>query len=99
MSIDLANHSSEQARLIHDFDQALVRKDVKGLDKYLHEDFRHITHPRSLGKPTIGREEWLKGINEVATSPLEFSQVSNTSSYGSEFSRLNPSDSRSTIPS
>jgi hypothetical protein len=51
---------SPQVKLMYELDSGFTRRDLDIIAKQLHKDYRHITHPRSLGMPEQSREEWLK---------------------------------------
>jgi len=70
---DLLNYSdSPQMKVVADFEQGWYTKDVDLLTKHLHKDFRHVIHPGSLGKQPVNAEQWVKDIQGVFSTPLEF---------------------------
>lgn len=57
---DLVTSVSPQINLVNEWYRALKARDLELIKKPLHKDHVRITHPRSLGKPDQGREEWLE---------------------------------------
>ena len=45
---------------MREWGQGFRRRDLDHISKTLHREYRHITYPRSLGKPELSREEWLE---------------------------------------
>lgn len=58
----LGNSDSPQAKLVNEWGQGFEKRDIGLIAKVLHKDYRHITYPRSLGRPEQTREEWLQHI-------------------------------------
>ena len=40
-------------------------RDIGILEKYLHDDFRAVTYPRSAGMPEQNKAEWVKQMTMV----------------------------------
>lgn len=55
---------SPQVKFVLEWRQSFNKKDVDLIGKSLHEDYRRIKYPRSLGKPDQTKEEWLKEFGE-----------------------------------
>jgi hypothetical protein len=76
---------SPQVQLVVNLYQGFKKKDVNILAKYLHKDFRYTTHPKSLGKPELTRDEWLQESAEMMSLWASGSEASYvfmpTSSY------------------
>lgn len=58
----LENSESPQVKLVNEWGQGFEKRDIDLIAKLLHKDYRHITYPRSLGRPEQTREEWLQHI-------------------------------------
>ena len=54
--------SSPQIKLVTDWNEGFLQRNVDILVKHMHKDFRRVIYPRSLGHPEQNREEWLKEI-------------------------------------
>ena len=52
---------------MREWGQAFEEKDLDRVAKTLHKDYRHISYPRSLGRPEKNREEWLEYIAGVTS--------------------------------
>lgn len=78
MVVDLGSYTSPQIKLIHEFDLAMHERNLDLLAKYLHKDFRHVTHPKSVGKPPIIKDEWLATMAEVFSTPIQYEKASYT---------------------
>lgn len=82
MVVDLESYyASPQIKLIGEFDQAMIERNLNLLAKYLHKDYRHVIRPQSLGKPPVNRDEWLATMAEVFSSPIQFEKASYTGSH------------------
>ena len=79
--VNLESYDSPQIKLIQEFDRGFLARDANILAKPLHNNFRHIVYPRSLGVPAANKEEWLRSMNYVLNSPIRFSDVSYTNCY------------------
>ena len=83
--VNPGSSDSPQVKLMYELDSGFVKRDLDIIAKQLHKDYRHITHPRSLGMPEQTREEWLKHFawvmslwteNEVSYQfPLQFTNI------------------------
>jgi len=70
---DLLNYSnSPQMKIIADFEQAGYNKDLDLFTKHLHKDFRRVIRPGSLGKQPVNAEQWVKDIQGLFSTPVEF---------------------------
>jgi hypothetical protein len=56
---------SPQLKLAKSLIEAFSKRNVDDLAKILHKDHRRIYYPRSLGKPDLTRENWLKYTADV----------------------------------
>ena len=56
---------SPQVRLVRECILGLAKNDLATAAKLLHKDYRRIIYPRSLGKPVVAREEWLKQCGQM----------------------------------
>ena len=61
----LENSESPQVKLINEWGQAFAKRDIDLIANLLHKDYRHISYPRSLGRPEETREEWLQHIARI----------------------------------
>lgn len=63
---------------MHEWGRGFQQRDLGLIAKTLHKDYRHITYPRSLGKPEKTREEWLEQFTGVISlwTELEVSYIS-----------------------
>ena len=69
---NLENSGSPQLKFVHEWRQAFDKEDLSLVAKSLHKDYRHITYPRSIGKPEQTREEWLEHLAGVSSARTEF---------------------------
>ena len=96
---DLVNSDSPQVKLLLEWGKGFEKRDFDLLTKSLHKDYRHITYPRSLGRPEQTKEEWLghiAGVLDIRTAQ----QVELHSKLRLEpLSPLNPSHRQPFIPS
>ena len=63
--MSLENSDSPQVKLMLEWDRGFQERDLDLIAKSLHKDYRHTTHPRSLGRPEQTREQWLDHIASV----------------------------------
>ena len=47
----MSGSDSPQVQLMKEWNKAFEKKDLDGIAKSLHKDYRHIPYPRSLGLP------------------------------------------------
>ena len=76
MVVDVASHNSPQMNLVNECDRGMIERDLNLVAKPLHKDFRYLTHPQSLGKPPMNRDEYLAQTAEVLKTPVRFENVS-----------------------
>ena len=57
--------SSPQIKLITEWNEGHLQRNVDILVKYAHKDFCRVVHPRSMGRPEQNKEEWLKEITGI----------------------------------
>ena len=81
--VDPASSESLQIKFVYEWDQGFLDKNLDRLAKGLHEDFRYIMYPQSLGRTEKNREEWLGYVAGVFNASIVFPSVSQTSCYSS----------------
>ena len=54
--------SSPQIKLITEWNEGFLQRNVDLLVKHMHKDFRRVAYPRSMGIPEQNKEEWLTEI-------------------------------------
>jgi hypothetical protein len=74
--IDPESSDSPQVKLMHQWGRGMQTRDLDLIAKPLHENFRYVAYPRSLGKPEQTKEEYLgqyAGIISLWAADLEVS--------------------------
>jgi hypothetical protein len=61
----MSSPESPQVKLLREWGQGFVKMDVDLVAKHLHQDFRHIRYPHSLGVQEQNREEYLRHVTQV----------------------------------
>ena len=56
---------SPQVKLMHEWGQGFVKMDVNLVAKHLHDDYRHIRYPQSLGMLDQNKDEYLQHMAKV----------------------------------
>ena len=59
------NLSSPQIKLIHDWNEAFMERNMENFAKHMHTDFRRLVYPQSLDQPEQSKEEALKELSEI----------------------------------
>ena len=59
------NLSSPQIKLITEWHEAFLQRNVDTAVKPLHKDFRRVVYPRSMGFPEQNKDEWLKELTGI----------------------------------
>lgn len=62
---DSRSSESPQVKLVLEWGKGFETKDINVLGKCLHDDFRSITYPRSLGLPDRDKVQWLERMKMV----------------------------------
>jgi len=62
---DAENSESPQAKVMQEWGQGFVQRDLDLITKHMHKDYRHITYPQSLGIPEQSREDYLGHMGKV----------------------------------
>ena len=57
--------SSPQIKLITEWNEAFLQRNVDMAVKPLHKDFRRVVYPRSMGHPEQNKDEWLEEITGI----------------------------------
>ena len=57
--------NSPQIKLITEWNEGHLQRNVDILVKHAHKDFRRVIYPRSMGYPEQNKEEWLKEIRGI----------------------------------
>ena len=76
---NLETNGSPQLELVRSFYIGIEKRDMAQCAKTMHEDHRHLTHPRCIGKPVQNKREYLENMGELAglwTEDCEASCVS-----------------------
>ena len=58
---------SPQVQLINACTRGLDQMNMETIGRYLHKDFHHVIHPKSLGIPPLNKEASLKQYAELGT--------------------------------
>lgn len=80
MVVHLESYASPQIKLINELDQAWIARNASLLAKCLHKNYRFVTLPQSLGKPSVNRDEWLAIMAGVLSGTIQF-EASYTGCY------------------
>lgn len=99
MVVDVASHNSPQMNLVNECDRGMIERDLNLVAKPLHKDFRYVTHPQSLGKPPMNRDEYLAQTAEVLKTSVRYENVSYTRCHLIRRPKAKSSRRLPTIPS
>jgi len=69
MADALVENSSPQAKLLYECREGFRAKDLNRFGKPFHKDFRHIFHPRRLGRPSQSKDEYLEETKVLFAAP------------------------------
>ena len=58
---------SAQVKLVNECIRGLDEMNMDTIGNYLHKDFHHVIHPKSLGVPALNKEAFLKRYSELGT--------------------------------
>ena len=75
---DSQSSESPQVKVMLEWGKGFEARDVKILEKYLHDDFRAISYPRSLELPEQNKEQWLQRMTMIIGLWTEGCKVSYT---------------------
>ena len=65
------SQSAQVQFILHEWIPALENRDLDGVAKLMHKDFRLTTYPKSLGQPEQTREQWLERFAGVFSTLTE----------------------------
>jgi len=84
----MSSSDSAQVKLVTEWGKGFQKKDLAILEKPLHKDFRHVTYPRSLGRPEQNKEEWLAQLAKII--PLWIETKASHFNHRTSFVAANP---------
>ena len=99
--VQMSNPDSPQLQVAYEFERGFRERNIDLLAKHTHRNFRRLIHPRSLSRPELGREEWLKAVEKILnfTTHLEASCDMQATTRKTPFFRLSPLHRRPSTPS